>query len=193
MANTSSKARERILETASELFYQKGIRNVGIDEVISTSGVARMTLYKHFASKDQLVVEVLRRRAEHWHHWFRATVERSGSTAQARLLAVFDALEEWFRLPEFRGCPFINAVAELADSTHLGHQVAIEFRQAVRTYILQLAQNIGIPNAETFSQQFMLVFGGAIVMASIEGDASAAQFARQAALILLNSAGVKTD
>jgi AcrR family transcriptional regulator len=192
MPNTASKARERILETASTLFYQKGIRNVGIDEIIATSGVARMTLYKHFTSKDQLVVEVLRHRCERWLSWFRETVERSSPTAQAKLLAIFDALDEWFKQPEFRGCPFINAVAELADSTHPGHQVAIEFRQAVRFYIVQLAQEIDIADAETFTEQFMLVFGGAIVMASIEGSANAAHFARQAALILLHSLGIET-
>jgi AcrR family transcriptional regulator len=187
MSAKSSNTREKILSTASELFYRKGIRNVGVDEVIASSGVAKMTLYKHFPSKDQLILETVRYRDELWCHWFFGAVEQRGSTAKERLMAMFDVLEEWFASAEFRGCPFINAVAELADAEHPAHRAALGPRQAIRTYVKKLAEEAGLPNSEEFSQQFVILFGGAIVMASMEGGPAAAQYARQAASVLLSA------
>jgi AcrR family transcriptional regulator len=187
MPPKSSKTREKILSTASELFYRKGIRNVGIDEVIASSGVAKMTLYKHFPSKDQLILETVRYGDEKWCGWFFGAVEERGTTAKERLIAMFDVLQEWFESPEFRGCPFINAVAELADTEHPAHRAALGPRHAIRTYVQKLAEEAGSPNSEDFSQQFVILFGGAIVMASMEGGPAAAQYARQAASVLLSA------
>jgi hypothetical protein len=136
-------------------------------------------------SIDQLILETVRYRDEHWCHWFFGAVEQRGSTPKERLIAMFDVLEEWFGSPEFRGCPFINAVAELADAEHPAHRAALGPRHAIRTYVQKLAGEAGLPNSEEFSQQFVILFGGAIVMASMEGGPTAAQYARQAASVLL--------
>ena len=90
-------ARERILETALELFYQRGVRNVGVDEIAARAGVTKVTLYAHFKSKDNLILEFLKLRDERWMQWFKSAVERRARDPRGRLLAIFDALEEWFR------------------------------------------------------------------------------------------------
>lgn len=182
---SSSKPRERILDTASELFYQKGIQNVGVDEIVARSGVAKMTLYKHFQSKDLLIVEFLRRRDENWRCWLEVTVERYATTPTERLLAIFDVLEEWFKSPDFRGCAFINAAVELANPEHPAHQTVVEHKQLVYAYILKLAQDAKVNNPKSLSRHLMLLIEGAIVTALIENSAEAAQQARLAALALL--------
>ena len=185
-ASGQKPPRERILDTASELFYQKGIQNVGVDEIVARSGVAKMSLYKHFQSKDLLVAEVLRHRSENWWRYFAAAVERYGTTPHMRLVAIFDALEEWFDSPDFRGCAFINATVELANSEHPGHQVVLEHQHLVYQYILKLAQEAEVPEPESVARQLLLLAEGAIVIALMEGNSKSAQQARVAAKALLS-------
>ena len=110
--------RQRVLDTAAKLFYRDGVRAVGVDRIASESGVAKMTLYYHFGSKDDLVAAWLRQRDEEWMSWLRDAV---GRRRGHRLLAVFDALREWFEMPTFRGCAFVNGHAELGWTN--GHAV----------------------------------------------------------------------
>src|SRR5262249_26058371 len=118
----TSEARQRILETADRLFYQDGIRAVGIDRIIAEAGVAKMSLYKHFPSKDDLILAVLVYREEAVLGFSRAAMERHAKKANLPLRAFFAALKEWFETPGFRGCPFQNATAELADPAHPGSE-----------------------------------------------------------------------
>lgn len=184
-ASAQKPPRERILDTASELFYQKGIQNVGVDEIVARSGVAKMSLYKHFQSKDLLVAEFLRHRSENWLRDFAAAVEGKGTTPTERLLAIFDALEEWFDSPDFRGCAFINATVELANPEHPGHQVVLKHQQSVYHYILKLVQEAGVAEPESLARQLLLLAEGAIAIALIEGKSTSAQQARVAAKALL--------
>ncbi len=123
---TQSAARERVLDAASELFYREGIRAVGIDTIIARAGVAKMTFYHHFKSKDLLVVEFLRRRDERWRRWLAETVERLSPDPRERPLAIFDALAGRFANPDYRGCAFINTVAETADPGHAARHAVLE-------------------------------------------------------------------
>src|SRR3954452_2395560 len=108
-------ARERILSAAYDLFSRRGVRAVGIDAIIAQSGVARMTLYRHFASKEQLVLAYLERREELWtRRWLQAEVEQRASDPAERLLAIFDVFDAWFRREDFEGCAFINIMLESA-------------------------------------------------------------------------------
>jgi AcrR family transcriptional regulator len=182
---TPPEARERLLQTASDLFYNEGIRAVGIDAIIAKAGVAKMTLYNHFASKDELVVEFLKRRDERWMTSFRESVERRTKNPQRRLLAVFDALEEWFQSDDFRGCAFINAAAELADRNHPAHKVALEHKARLRAYILDLAKAAEVPAPKRLTDRLFLLVEGAIVTASMEGNSESARQARHAARALL--------
>ncbi|NJK57776.1 MAG: TetR/AcrR family transcriptional regulator [Pleurocapsa sp. SU_5_0] len=185
---SSHNSHQQILETASQLFYQKGIQNVGINEIIATSGVAKRTLYRHFASKDDLIEAVMKHRATEWLRWFETAVRDRGNTAKERLLATFDVLREWYARPDFRGCPFINAVLEIADADHPAHEVSIGVRESIRMQIKQLAEQAGVKDSESFSQQYLLLIGGASLMATIEGVSGGANYAQQALATLINSA-----
>jgi AcrR family transcriptional regulator len=187
MVLKSSNAYERILATASKLFYQKGIPHVGINEVIAGADVAKRTFYKHFPSKDQLILEVALYREKQWLQWFEESVEQKGKTAKEKLLATFDVLGEWYAEPDFRGCPFINAVLELANANHPVHHVSVKLREAIRTHIMKLATEAGVCDPEAFSQQYLLLIGGASLMATIEGTPAGAQYARQALAVLIDA------
>ncbi len=187
MSTESSHARQQILETASELFYQKGIQYVGINEVIAASGVAKRTLYRWFPSKDLLIEAVMKYRAAQWIRWFESAVSERGNTPKEQLLSTFDVLRDWYASPNFRGCPFINAVLEIADASHKAHQVSIDLREAIRQIILRLATEAGIKNPDFFSRQYLLLIGGASLMATIEQSPDGATFAQTALSVLIDA------
>ena len=187
MTTESSYARQQILEMASELFYQKGIQHVGINEVIAASGVAKRTLYRWFPSKDLLIEEVMKYRAIQWLSWFEDAVSERGVTPKERLLGTFDVLREWYSSPNFRGCPFINAVLEIADASHKAHQVSVDLRESIRQIIVRLAAEAGVKNPELFSQQYLLLIGGASLMATIEQSPNGATLAQSALSVLIDA------
>jgi len=186
-----SAARQQILETASELFYQKGIPHVGINEVIAESGVAKRTLYRWFPSKDKLIEEVMKHRAQQWIQWFEKAVNERGNTPKEQLLATFDVLREWYASPGFRGCPFINAVLELADASHKAHHVSIDLRESIRQIIMRLAAQAGVQNPDMFSRQYLLLIGGASLMATIEQSPDGATFAQNTLSVLIDASLTK--
>lgn len=183
----SDSPRERILEVASQLFYQSGIRAVGIDTIIAKADVAKMTFYKHFKTKDMLIVEFLKRRDERWRLWFEETVHRLAPQVQERPLAIFDALEERFRTADFRGCAFINTMVEVADGNHLAHQTAAEHKEKVQSFIQSILTEAQISNAQELSKAFMLLVDGAIVTAVREKSPNAAKAAKKIAASLISN------
>jgi len=122
-------ARERILVTAHDLFYRDGIRATGVDRIIATSGVAKLTFYRHFASKDDLVRAFLGYRHERWMAWFVDALGRHGATPGGGLAPLAEAMAEWFADPGFRGCAFINAVTEVGGSVSGATQLAARHKQ----------------------------------------------------------------
>lgn len=191
MTTESSAARQQILETASELFYQKGIPHVGINEVIAESGVAKRTLYRWFPSKDKLIEEVMKHRAQEWIQWFEKAVTDRGNTPKEQLLATFDVLREWYASPGFRGCPFINAVLELANASHKAHHISIDLRESIRQIIMRLAAQAGVQNPDAFSRQYLLLIGGASLMATIEQSPDGATFAQNTLSVLIDASLTK--
>lgn len=183
----SSAARQQILETALQLFYQKGTQNVGINEVVAKSGVAKRTLYRHFSSKDDLILKVIQHRAKEWIGWFEEAATNEGTTAKEQLLGSFDVLQGWYSAPDFRGCPFINVVLEIADASHPAHEVSVQLRESIRTYVMKLASEAGVRNPDLFSQQYLLLIGGTSLMATIEGNPVGAQYARDALSVLIDA------
>jgi AcrR family transcriptional regulator len=188
-SNTSpiEAPRERILEVASQLFYQNGIRAVGIDTIIARADVAKMTFYKHFKTKDMLIVEFLKRRDERWRSWLEETVLRLAPQVKERPLAIFDALEERFQTADFRGCAFINTMVEVADGNHLAHQTAAEHKEKVQGFIQSILIDAQIENAEELSKAFMLLVDGAIVTAVREKSPNAARAAKKMAAGLISN------
>ena len=183
----SSAARDRILEVASQLFYQHGIRAVGVDTLIAQSGVAKMTFYKHFKSKDLLVLEFLQRRDTKWRAWFESAVCRLAPNAEDRPLAIFDALEERFSSKDFRGCAFINTMIEMADGDHMAHQAADEHKQNVQRMVRSFLSAAGIKKSAELAKVFSLLMDGAIVTAVRERKPDAAKAAKKIAATLLST------
>jgi AcrR family transcriptional regulator len=179
-------ARERILGAAYELFSRDGIRAVGIDAIIARSGVARMTLYRHFASKDDLVLAFLQRREELWtREWLQAEVERRATEPGQRLLAIFDVFDEWFRREDFEGCSFINVLLEVADPVSPLHRASASYLAEIRSFIEGLAAEAGVEDAEGFARKWHILMKGSIVAAA-EGDRNAARRARDVGALLLS-------
>jgi AcrR family transcriptional regulator len=179
---------QRILETASEMFYAEGIRAVGIDAIIARAAVAKASFYKYFPSKDDLVVAYLERRDEMWRRWLEESVDRLAKSATARPLAVFDALAERFATADFRGCAFINSMAELADRGHAAHVAAARHKQKLTAFLRKLLAEAGIANPNPLAEQFMILIDGSIVTALRKGDPAAAKVAKQIAAMLLRGA-----
>lgn len=180
--------RDLLVDTALDLFSQNGFHATGVDRILEKAGVARMTLYNHFKSKDELILAVLRRRDEKFRNWFMRTVERLGDTPEAQLLAAFDALGEWFKDKSFSGCMFINASAEFASLQDPIHMISTEHKNLMRSYLQGLAEAAGVTDHEELADEFMLLAEGAIVMTYVVGDNDAAERARNAAQKLLERA-----
>jgi AcrR family transcriptional regulator len=181
----STNARERILDTAYTLFSRSGIRAVGVDTVVAQSGVAKMTLYRHFPSKDDLVLAFLERREELWTRgWVEAETGRRATSPGERLLAIFDIFDEWFHRDDFEGCSFINVLLEIDDRTHVIHTAAARHLANIRAFVQGLAQEAGVRDPETFARQWHTLMKGSIVAAG-EGDVDAARAAKEVAKLLL--------
>ena len=177
-------ARERILQAAYELFSQNGIHAVGIDRIISRSGVAKMSLYRHFRSKEELVLAFMKQREALWtRQWLEAEITAMGERPTDRLLAVFSVFDQWFRKPDFEGCSFINVLLESTTNSPIHHAAAAHLAE-IRMIISEQADQAGLSHPEEFAQVWHFLKKGCIISAN-EGNRSAAQQARQAGAILL--------
>ena len=172
-------ARERILESAYELFSKRRVGAVGIDELIDRASVAKATLYRHFPSKDDLVLAFLRRREERWTKgWVEAEATASRLDAGGELLAIFDLFDEWFRRDDFEGCSFVNVLLETADLTN---PVGRRERGAPREHPRRRTHACrgGRPSRpEAFARSWHILMKGSIVQAA-EGDLDAAKRAQR--------------
>ncbi|MFC5993253.1 TetR/AcrR family transcriptional regulator [Pseudonocardia hispaniensis] len=177
------QVRTRLLDAAERLFYARGVQSVGVDDVVAAARVATKTLYAQFGSKDGLVEAYLRRRDQRWMDWLRTRVA-AAEPGSPRVLAVFDALREWFSEPGFSGCAFVNVAGELVTHT-TARAVAREHKRALRALLAQLAADTGAADAGVLADRLMLLVEGAIVTAHVEGDADAALRGRSAAAALL--------
>jgi AcrR family transcriptional regulator len=181
----SASTRDRILATAYELFSRHGIRAVGVDRIVAESGVAKMSLYRHFASKDDLVLAFMQQREERWTNaWLRTEAEHRGATPAERMLAIFDAFGEWFAREDFEGCSFINVLLEFDDREHRVRQATVAHLLNIRGFVRELAAQAGARDPEALAHQWHLLMKGSIVAAS-EGDVMAAGRARQIGELLL--------
>ena len=178
-------ARERILDTAYDLFSRHGIRAVGVDRIVAESGVAKMSLYRHFPSKDDLVLTFLQEREQRWtNEWLRAEAERRGATPAERMLAIFDVFGEWFAIEDFEGCSFINVLLEFDDRKHRVRLATVQHLQNIRSFLHELASEAGAADPEGLAHQWHILMKGSIVAAG-EGDSRAAQRAREIGQLLL--------
>ena len=177
-------ARDHILDAAYELFSQQGVAAVGVDAVIARAGTAKMSLYRHFGSKDELVLAFLRQREREWTgDWLEAAVIARAADPQARLLAIFDVFHEWFQADGFEGCSFINVLLELPQGSVV-REAAAGHLAVIRTILAQLATAAGLAEPERFARTWHVLMKGCIVTAQ-EGHRGAALEAQQAGELIL--------
>lgn len=179
-------ARARILDAAYDLFSARGIRGVGVDEIIERAGVAKATLYRHFASKEALVIAFLQRREERWTLGLvEAEARRRGANAEEQLLAIFDVFDDWFLGDDFDACSFINVLVEMRWEHPLG-VASIEHLRNIRTVVAGLADEAGLVDVEELAHSFHILMKGSIIAAS-EGDRLAAPRAKAMARPLIEA------
>lgn len=181
---------QRILDAAGELFNLRGVRGVGVDDIAEHAGVAKMTLYHHFASKEDIVHAWLTRTSDRWMLRLSAAVDAPGLTPRERVLAVFDVLLEWFREPTFRGCPFVNTAAQSPGADDPCRKAALLYKRRNLQYVTGLVQAAGISNPVDVATELLLLAEGATVSAAIWGGPEPARRARAAAAKILGSSSL---
>jgi AcrR family transcriptional regulator len=174
--------KERILETADRLFYTQGIRAVGVDTIAAEIGISKRTLYNHFPSKDALIVAYLKGR--------NLQPPLSERHPADLILRTFDRLERSFGTSAFRGCPFVNAVAQLGEGEHAAKAVALEFKLERQAWFHDLLLKLGLPAPDLLATQLAILVDGAIATNLVRGDPGMARAAKAAATTLLMQAGV---
>ena len=180
--------RDQLVETAVELFYKNGYHATGIERILSEAGVSKPTLYRHFQSKDDLIVAALRRWDEESRAWLHQEMARRADTPRERVLALFDALADWFQEPGFQGCMFVNAAVEFADHDNPIHQVAADHKRIFATEFREEVAAAGVADAQEVTEQLMILMDGAIVTAHTSGHGESARRARKMAEAILAAA-----
>ncbi|SLN34434.1 HTH-type transcriptional regulator YjdC [Roseivivax jejudonensis] len=188
-----SSRRDDLVETALRLFYANGFNATGIDRILAESGVAKMTLYKHFRSKDDLILAALELRDTQFREWLFGRMDAASSDPEARLVAMFDALADWFAGEAFpglgfSGCAFINAASEFAPLDHPAHTFAAEHKRLIVEYLSKLCTEAGYEAPEIVAERLALLKEGAIATAHVRGMPEAASLARGMAEDLLKAA-----
>ena len=175
--------KERILETADKLFYLRGIRAVGVDTIAAEIGISKRTLYNHFPSKDELIAAYLAGRF--------VAAPPSDKPPVDQILGTFDRLERGFASKGFRGCPFVNAVAELGTEDQSVKKIAIAFKESRRLWFRDLLKQLDVADPEGLATQLTLLVDGSIAQDLVRDDPSMARAAKEAAKVLLANAGVR--
>jgi AcrR family transcriptional regulator len=181
---TKADMKERILKTADRLFYLQGIRAVGVDTIAAEIGISKRTLYNHFPSKDALIAAYLARRF--------TKSPPSEKPALAQILGTFDSLERRFSAKDFRGCPFVNAVAELGEDKSV-KKMAIAFKESRRLWFRERLVELGVAKPDALATQLQLLVDGSIAQDLVRDDPAMARAAKEAAKVLLRGAGVEVE
>lgn len=189
--SVATDRRQLLIDTALALFSRDGYHATGIDKILAESGVAKMTLYKHFRTKEELIVAALEQCDADFRAWIVADVERRAKTSAQRLLAIFDTYGAWFEGGyggEFTGCSFMKAASEYADKSDPIHKTAADHKNAVLTYMTGLARDAGLRSPEALARQLFLLLEGALAQAYLNGTASSIRDAKHAAKTLIEAA-----
>lgn len=186
-----SALREKILCVATDLFQTRGINSTGVDTIVAVSGTTKMTLYKYFKSKEDLILEVMQKGHQDFQRWLNDNLNRSSKQPAEKIQKLFDFIEEWVTSPDFRGMVFIKASAEFPNEESPVHKLSAEHSKEFRNYIAGLANDAGITDADGLSLQLSLLIEGAIQAEQIKRGSGAAKYAKKAAKILIDAAQKK--
>lgn len=180
--------RDELVQKALEAFYQNGFHATGMDTLVKQTGISKTSMYKHFRTKEDLILAVLRLRDEKFRNWLYRRMEELADTPREQLIAMFDALAEWFNEPGYKGCMFIKASSEYQDASHPIHQQSADHKRLLERYISELAKKAGVSNPDRVARQLLLLKEGAIVTGHLGHTNNPAQDAKTAAINLLEAA-----
>ncbi|HEX9837974.1 MAG TPA: TetR/AcrR family transcriptional regulator [Anaerolineales bacterium] len=179
--------KDKVFQTAARMFYQHGYRAIGVDTLAADSGIGKMTLYRHYPSKDDLIVAYLKDSDElFWSNFEQIT--KDVATAREKLLAFFQALQDYVQTPACYGCPFLNVATEYPETDYPGHQVALEHKQSVRARFRHMAEEAGAKKPEVLADQLFLLMDGAYMASRMFGAKNPAVHLAEAARTLIDSA-----
>lgn len=178
--------KDKVFQTAARLFYQNGYRAIGVDTIAAEAGIGKMTLYRHYPSKDDLIVAYLKDSDEiFWKNFEQIT--KDAVTPREKLLAFFESLQDYVKTPACYGCPFLNVATEYPETDYPGHQVAVEHKQSVRIRFRQLAKQAGARNPEILADQLFLLMDGAYMASRMFGTKNPASHLASAAKTLIDA------
>jgi len=180
--------RDELVRKALQVFYRDGFHATGMDKLVVETGVSKTSMYKHFRTKEDLILAALRLRDESFRNWLLRRIEEVADTPAEQLIASFDALREWFEEDGFRGCMFIKAGAEYQDADHPIHVQAAEHKRLLLEHFTRLAREAGVGDPAKLASQIVLLQEGAIVSAVLLENISPAEDAKEAAQQLLEIA-----
>ena len=184
----SESKRDQLVQRALQVFYQGGFHAVGMDRLAKETGVSKTAIYKHFRTKDDLILATLRLRDENFRNWMIRGIEEEAETPEARLYAIFDVLGQWFAEPQFRSCMFIKASSEYQDRKHPVHAISAEHKRLIHRYFEGLAEKAGATEPSALADKLLLLKEGAIVLAHLLDPKKAAIDAKAAATVLIDAA-----
>jgi AcrR family transcriptional regulator len=176
--------KEKILDTALNLFYRRGIRSTSVDLIIQESGVHKSTFFKHFPSKTDVVVAFLKKRDDNWMNWLVRRVDELAKKPESKLIALFNALDEWFEQPDFRGCAFINTIAESPDVQSVEFSLCVQHKDRLARYVADLVHATSLKRQGVLVEELLLLIEGAIVRAQM-GYAKASSSAKSLAKLAI--------
>jgi len=188
--------RDELVQKALEVFYQNGFHATGMDMLVKETGISKTSMYKHFRTKEDLILAALRLRDEEFRNWMFRRMKELGTTPRGQLIAMFDALREWFAKDDFRGCMFIKAASEYQEEKDPIYVLAAEHKRMMMSYIRDLADKAGAADPDSLARHLLVLKEGAIVMAhmmkgeywALNPGLNPAMDAKAAAKILLRSA-----
>lgn len=184
----SASKRDILVRRAMEVLYRDGFHATGMDKLARETGVSKMTIYKHFRTKEDLILAALRLRDEEFRNRFFRDIERNAATSRGRLLAIFDVMKNWIDGSDFQNCMFIKATAEFQDPSHPIRKASAEHKQALLDHVADLARQAGAKNAPSLASQLFMLMEGETVAAYIIGDKGVTGDAKKAAKVLINKA-----
>lgn len=179
--------RDELVQKALVAFYRNGFHATGMDMLASETGVSKTSMYKHFRTKEDLILAVLRLRDEHFRNWLYRRMEELADTPRDQLVAMFDALEEWFNEPGYKGCLFIKASSEYQDPSHPIHMQSADHKRLLERHITEVARKASLRNPADLARQLLLLKEGAIVTAHLGHTENPAQTAKSAARALIEA------
>jgi AcrR family transcriptional regulator len=183
-----SLLKEKILSVASDLFQTRGINSTGVDTIVAAAGTTKMTLYKHFISKELLIIEVLKKGHHDFQAWLSERLSKHSKKPTEKLQKLFDFIEEWVNSPNYHGMAFLKASAEFPEETNAIHRISAEQSEQFRTYLAGLAKDAGVKDHDGLSLQLSLLIEGAMQAEQIRRGSGALKYAKKAAKILIDNA-----